>query len=125
MGLAPGGLMRQKIYDDPYGVNVWDQDNGVKCFVHLVNSEVYAEVTGSLPPHNPPTAENYNKAGLPWFDYYSDVGSVKGSSILTSLTGLGAMFIKKKGQPLSDNDSVDTRIVKSLRKASIVRQGSF
>jgi len=125
MGLASGGLMRQEIYDDPFGVDAWDQDHGERCFVHLVNSKVYAGVTGSSPPDKPRTAKDYAAAGLPWFDYYSDTGSVTGSEILGGLTGLGAKFIQKKGQPLSDNDSVEPRIVKSLGMKRIVRQGKF
>ena len=33
MGLAPGGRMKQKIYDDPYGLYAWDQRHVNRCFV--------------------------------------------------------------------------------------------
>jgi hypothetical protein len=64
MGLAPGGLMRQEIYDDKYGVDAWDQSAGSRCFVHLLNSLGYLEVTGQRPPQPPPTAADYTRAGL-------------------------------------------------------------
>lgn len=37
MGLSPGGLMRQEIYEDEYGIDVWDLDDGLRCFIHLAN----------------------------------------------------------------------------------------
>ena len=125
MGLAPGGLMRQEIYDDPHGIDAWDQDNALRCFIHLVNSQVYAEITGSAPPHKPPTAKNYNAAGLPWFEYYSDSSNVGGSEVLSGLTSLGAKTIQKTGTTLSDNESVEPKIVKSIPATNLVRQGEF
>lgn len=36
MGLAPGGRMKQEIYDDPYGLDAWDLRHGSRCFRLLV-----------------------------------------------------------------------------------------
>src|SRR5262249_23017703 len=33
MGLAPGGRMRQHIYDDEHGLDAWDQEHASRCFV--------------------------------------------------------------------------------------------
>ena len=41
MGLAPGGRMRQEIYDDPFSLDDWDHENASRCFVHLTNSMVW------------------------------------------------------------------------------------
>ena len=38
MGLAPGGLMRQKIYEDPHDFDAWDRSARSRCFVHILNS---------------------------------------------------------------------------------------
>jgi hypothetical protein len=38
MGLAAGGLVKQKIYEDGFGVDKWDQEHSSRCFVHLLNS---------------------------------------------------------------------------------------
>jgi hypothetical protein len=46
MGLAAGGLMKQKIYEDPFGYEKWDQAHSSRCFVHLLNSVQYLAVTG-------------------------------------------------------------------------------
>ena len=50
MGLAPGGLMRQEVYEDEYGLEAWDLSHSSRCFVHIVNSVQYLEVTGERPP---------------------------------------------------------------------------
>ena len=125
MGLAPGGLMRQEIYNDPYGIDAWDQENGFRCFVHLANSELYQNITGHAPPHKPCTAEDYTNAGLPWFDYYSDAKPVTGSKILSKLKSLAAKKIEKGEAPLDNNKPVEPKHVKVLGKTSIVRDGKF
>ena len=50
MGLAPGGLMHQEIYEDDYGFDAWDTDHPSRCFVHILNSVQYQSVTGKKPP---------------------------------------------------------------------------
>lgn len=49
MGLAPGGRMRQEIYDDPYDPREWDSRHASRCFVHLANSLVWRAITGEAP----------------------------------------------------------------------------
>ena len=39
MGFGIGGRMTQKIYPDPYGVHVWDQDAVASLTIHVVNTE--------------------------------------------------------------------------------------
>ncbi len=128
MGIAPGGRMRQEIYEDPFSFDDWDLGHSSRCFVHLVNSEAWREITGSLPPSKPPTAEQYTMAGFPWFEYYdSEHEALAGSGRLATLK-----TVKQKGKeirkPLADNQSVNvTRTVK-LRaglKPHQVREGRF
>ena len=69
-GLAPGGRMRQPIYQDPHDSAAWDLGHRGRCFVHLVNSLQWRSITGQNPPTDPPTAESYSIAELPWFDCY-------------------------------------------------------
>ncbi len=69
MVLAPGGRMRQEIYEDPFKLSDWDMDQKSRCFVHLANSLVWRAITGNAPPTVPFTAKEYNDHGLPWFDY--------------------------------------------------------
>jgi hypothetical protein len=72
ISLAPGGRMRQEIYDDPYNIQDWDLGNTSRCFVHLVNSVYWRDMTGQAPPTWLPTAADYAEAGLPWFEYYQE-----------------------------------------------------
>ena len=72
MGLAPGGRMKQSIYEDDWGLDAWDQRHGARCFVTIANSACWMDITGEKPPGTPITAEQYTEAGLPWFDYYDE-----------------------------------------------------
>jgi hypothetical protein len=75
MGLGAGGVLRQKIYPDPYGIDAWDQRNYGQAFVHIVNSAQFADITGAAPPPTPIDAQAYTKHGLPWFDLYDESAS--------------------------------------------------
>ena len=106
MALSPGGLMRQQIERDPYGLDAWDQSAASRCFVHLVNSQTYAAITGQAPPHPPLTAEDYAQARMPWFEYYNENNyAVPGPAQLAGLDSVAALYIKK-GVMLPDNKTV-------------------
>ena len=125
MGLAPGGLMRQEIYEDDYGFDVWDASIWSRCFVHILNSAQYLTVCGVKPPHLPPTAAEYTAAELPWFEYYGgDLKAIEGS---TALAGLDSVATKKwkEGQlGLEENDPVQPEHIKKLGR-KLVREGTF
>ncbi len=92
MGLGLGGRMKQEIFKDKYGLEKWDTTNSSRCFVHIANSSQYRSITGDHPPTQPPTAEQYNKAGLPWFDYYDENQTAQaGSPALDGLKSVGQM----------------------------------
>jgi hypothetical protein len=124
-GLAAGGLIKQKIHTDEYGINCWDQEKGARCFVHLANSEQYQTLTGEFPPDKPPTARDYTNAGLPWFEYYSDGSALQGSGILNKLTGLAAKTLEKSKNILSENETVQPENVKKIIKPHPVREGEM
>ena len=106
MGLAPGGRMRQEIYEDEYGIDVWDRTHSSRCFVHICNSLVWQSITGKQPPYPPPTAKSYSAAGLPWFDYYrDDIAALSGSKILDALKSV-FQFSQTKGETvLPENEA--------------------
>ena len=85
MGLGMGGSMKQEVYDDRFKPEDWDTNASSRCYVHLLNSLSYAQVTGHLPPHRPYEAADYAAAGLPWFDYYSDQAALKGNDAFKGL----------------------------------------
>jgi hypothetical protein len=127
MGLAPGGVMRQEIYDDPHGIGAWETGVSGRCFVHLANSLVYREMTGEAPPPTPATAQEYTEAGLPWFEYYGgDLGVLEGSKALAGMDSVAAMGWKKGAAPLGDNGAVEVKKVIGLGKGGgEVREGEF
>ena len=92
MGLAPGGRMKQEIYKDSYGFDVWDRDHSSRCFVTILDAVSWHAITGEVPPTKPITAKSYAKRGIPWFDFYdADQKELEGTRELQGLIGLGSM----------------------------------
>lgn len=134
MGLAPGGRMKQEIYDDPFDLDDWDLEHGSRCFVHIANSQVWQAITGERPPSTPPTARDYSRAGLPWYDYYSEAPAVQGSAVLDKLKSVFQMGQSKGESPLPDNAGAPPKVVHVLTKndpgagrksKDEVREGTF
>jgi hypothetical protein len=129
MGLAPGGKMRQEIYDDPFDFNDWDTKQRSRCFVHITNSLVWRAITDEAPPTVPLTAKEYNRHGLPWFDYYDDQAiALEGSNRLKELKSVLQMGKDKGDNPLPENESVAPEHIVKLRnqlKKDQVREGCF
>jgi hypothetical protein len=128
MGLAPGGRMKQDIYDDPFNFDDWDHTQSSRCFVHIANSEMWREFTGEAPPTVPPSAADYTKAGLPWFDYYGEGTAVEGSAILRGLKSVLQLGQKKGEMPLPENAPVSGEKVVTIRPKRMsaqVREGMF
>jgi hypothetical protein len=116
MGLAPGGRMRQEIYEDPFIIHDWDTEHGSRCFIHLVNSTTWQALTGHKPPTQPPTAKRYADAGFPWFDYYDkEQTALNGSNILAGLKSVLAMGKAKHTNPLPESESVSVGNLVNLR----------
>ena len=125
MGLAPGGRMRQEVYEDSHGLDAWDQSSRSRCFVHVLNSVQYFHVTGSAPPHRPPTAAQYAEAGLPWFEYYAaDERALRGSRKLAALDSVAAKSRQKGLRPENDEPAFP-KVVKKLTRGATVREGRF
>ncbi len=111
MGLGAGGRMKQEIYEDRNDPEVWDLNDTSRCFIHLCNALVWREITGTNPPHPPVTAEEYERHGLPWFDFYrDDVPALQGSKILAGVKTVATMSKEKGDQAVLGNDSVKTGI---------------
>ena len=129
MGLAPGGRMRQEIYNDPYSIHDWDTENRSRCFIHLVNSRTWMNITGDRPPSQPPTPRDYTRAGYPWFDYYdAELAAVQGSEALASLKSVKQTAEQKRADSLPDDDSVSVTNIVNLRaglKSGQVREANF
>jgi hypothetical protein len=128
MGLAPGGLMRQEIYKDRHGLDAWDTARTARCFVHLVNSATYREITGCAPPMEPIGADRYREAGIPWFEYYGgDAQALEGAPRLAEFDSVAAKTIKKSGKSAEPIVLVDDAKIVKLRPRSsgTVREGTL
>ena len=116
MGLAPGGRMKQEIYDDPHGLDAWDQRRIRRCFVTIANSAQWTAITGERPPTEPPAAKSYTEAGLPWFDYYGgDLKVRPGAEKLAGLASVAETASKKGDPPPSGDESLDVTRVLPIR----------
>ena len=117
MGLGAGGRIRQEIEEDSYGVEVWDLDHPARCFVHLARAEQWPALTGRPAPTSPPTAEQYRRAGIPWFDYEAAGAAVPGSDVLAGIRSV-AQVAAGHGLDLPDNDTVPVdRVVRLGRRS--------
>ena len=129
MGLAPGGRMKQEIFDDPHSFDVWDTRVSARCFVHITNSLAWTAVTGEEPPTTPLTSREYQDAGLPWFDWYGgDREALEGAKKLADLKTVKRMGEEKGEHPLPENESVEDPVVITLGRAGEarpVREGGF
>jgi hypothetical protein len=108
MGLAAGGRMTQQIYADPHGIEAWDTSVSSRCFVTLIDAVQWREITGEPPSTRPPTAEDYSKAGLPWFDYYAaDLETLAGAPALTKVKSVAELAAEKGDQVLGPDGDVE------------------
>ena len=129
MGLAPGGRMRQEIRTDRRAMEDWDQRHSGRCFVHIANSLVWRQITQGDPPTVPPTAQEYTRAGLPWFELYGErQPALGGSGILAGLKSVLQLGREKGDVPLPENTSTDPTRIIHLRNGleeNQVREGVF
>jgi hypothetical protein len=118
MGLAPGGRMNQEIYEDPHGLDAWDQRHASRCFVSILNSSMWTAITGDRPPTEPPTAQDYTNSDLPWFDYYGgDAEAIEGAKALANAKSVAIMGKERGVSALPENMSVDVERIIQLRAA--------
>jgi hypothetical protein len=50
MGIGRGGKIIQKIYPDPYGLDVWEAEPSAMLATYLVNANVFEQITGQKVP---------------------------------------------------------------------------
>jgi hypothetical protein len=107
MGLGAGGRMEQQVYPDPYGAQTWDTERFGRVYVHIVNSQLFEDITGRQPPASPISAQTYAEHGYPWFDLYDEhLGDVPASDILASVKSVSELDSDKGFQPQQDDTTV-------------------
>lgn len=82
MGLGKGGKIKQKIYEDPHGLEEWVEKPEKTIKIYLINASEFSEITGKpMPP--PVSAEQYT--GI-WFGLDDKVlNDIQGTSIFKKL----------------------------------------
>lgn len=86
MGVGKGGKITQKVYADPYGLEVWKELPSQTRAVYFVHAELLAEITGT-PIAKPVSQGEYQGA---WYGLKDEAeGDVAGSE---TFTGLKSVF---------------------------------
>eukprot|EP01027_Heterolobosea_sp_BB2_P012821 GEZU01018548.1.p1 GENE.GEZU01018548.1~~GEZU01018548.1.p1 ORF type:complete len:249 (+),score=75.44 GEZU01018548.1:353-1099(+) len=110
MGLAAGAKMKQKIYEDKYGIDAWDQEASGGIYIHIVNSDMFYKITKKTPPPSPISAKTYSSYGYPWFDLYDeDTGYVNSvmPNPFTSVQSVKQMDQQMFASPQQDDSTVN------------------
>lgn len=108
MGLAPGGRIKQQVFEDLYELADWDQEQTRRCFIHLCDAARWRALTGTKPPAKPKTPREYRDAGLPWFNFFKKKAkSLKGSAKLASLETVADHAKTLGAPPLEDNAAAE------------------
>lgn len=79
MAVAPGGLIKQGIVEDPYPAESWDRKRTISFNVQILSSDVFQRVTGLEPPETPVDAKTYAEHGLPFYELYEENSNVAGN----------------------------------------------
>lgn len=129
LGLAGGGRMRQEIYADPHGIDAWDQSVHSRCFVTLLDAADWPGATGEAVPTAPLSITDYQRMGLPWFDYYAPAAPAVGGGQILSKLKSWATVKAAKGEVPKDNtisQSLDPIPIGPARRiATVVREADF
>lgn len=123
MGLGAGGTMTQQIFKDPYDKDDWQKKlDGRRCYVHLANSLAWEAITKEKPPTVPPTAKDYKRMGLPWFDLYEDRPALEAQAALKNVKSV-LQFGFQHGLPtLPENKSIKIKRVTVLKEPTPKKQ---
>ena len=109
MGLGAGGRMRQSIERDPHALEDWDQRATQRVFVTLWHASRWRALTGEPVPTQPPSAQDYARAGLPWFQHYGRGAAPQpGSDTLAKVKSLGSLHQQQTGAALPGSGDVAT-----------------
>ena len=112
--------MKQKVYPDPYGLDTWDLDASARVFVHIVNSELWREITGEEPPATPVTACSYASAGLPWLELYDESApTLAPTDALAKIKSVKDLDADKFGSVLQDDAPVTAGPIRKLLHAAL------
>lgn len=114
MGLGSGGKINQEIYKPEHDFSVWNLEKSKEVVVYLVNSLAWYDITGEPMPKTTVSAEAYNNAGFPFFDYYKEDGvALPGSAALDNLKTTKEIDEEKGLSPQQNDNSI--KVAKTVR----------
>jgi len=86
LGLGAGGRIAQRVYPDPYGLEVWEPSPRRVVRFHIIEAGDYQGITGEAPPPSPIDVQTYIRFGLPWFEIYdASRGDVTASPVMSQI----------------------------------------
>lgn len=108
MGIGKGGKIIQKIYSDPFGLEVWKEIPTSTQAVYLVNAKVFEEITGLKTP-DPVGYEGYHG---PWFGMKdSQEQDVTGTGAFTGLKSAvfpdSKLDVDEEGHPVTVDSTTE------------------
>ena len=119
MGVAPGGLIKQCILEDTNPASIWERDYTVCFNVQILNSEMFQQVTGKVPPTTPISAKTYADKGLPFYKIYGETSIIKGDFTgIKSVNGLDK--IKNENAKRENDEQCDLKSNKKPKVFSIL-----
>jgi hypothetical protein len=68
--LGAGGRIAQRVYPDPYGIDVWEPSPRRIVYLHILEAGEYERLTGEAAPPSPVDVQTYVRFGLPWFEVH-------------------------------------------------------
>ncbi|KAJ6511395.1 hypothetical protein C8R47DRAFT_733079 [Mycena vitilis] len=73
MGIAAGGMITQKIYEDDHSPLIYDDENPYRLYIQTIYTATWEDLTGVLCQMTPITpARSVQGFRYPWFDLYDE-----------------------------------------------------
>jgi hypothetical protein len=67
-GFALGGRIRERLFSDPYGIDSWDLQRGIRCRITFLDAVEWLSLTGTWPEHEQTSFNDYAESGWGWFE---------------------------------------------------------
>ena len=115
MGIAPGGLIKQCILEDPYPAESWDSACTIYFNVQIPISELFHCVIGLAPPRSLISAKTYADLGLPFHKLWEEASSIKGN-----FKEVQSVKSINKAKGAKDKDGSLAQLEKSPRNQHVV-----
>jgi hypothetical protein len=108
MGIAAGGAIKQRIFQDTFGASTWDVSARRCLTLRIVNSQAFTQITGLPAPSSPITRAEYDKQRIPWYSAYDEKARVVGAAgAFRRLLSIGQINQKRniveKEQPANES----------------------